>query len=420
MGLTVSEKILSRASGVETHAGEIVKARVDLALIPDLTALLSFRAMEEMGRDRVWDPARVFLFLDHVAPASSIRAAAIHREVRRLAEEQGIGNLYDVEAGVCHQVLAESGHVRPGMLVVGADSHTCTHGALGAFATGLGSTDMGAVLATGRTWLRVPETIRINVEGAFPPMVTPKDLILKIIGELGAEGASYRAVEYAGGTIRGMDTSGRLTLCNMTVEMGGKAGIVEPDAETIRYLNGLGVRGVEPVRGDPDARYEREYRFEVDELEPQVSCPDRVDNVRPIGDVEGTPIDQVFIGSCTNGRVEDLEAAASILRGRRVRRGVRLLVVPASREVYRRALKTGILEALADAGALICNPSCGPCFGGHIGILADGEVGLSTSNRNFRGRQGSPDARVYLASPYVAAASAIRGAITDPRGVHKP
>lgn len=418
MGRTTSEKILARASGVEdARAGEIVKARVDAALIPDLTAILSFKAMRETGRDRVWDPEKVFLFLDHVAPASSIRAATIHRDVRRIAWEQGIRNLYDVDAGVCHQVLAEAGHVGPGMVVVGADSHTCTHGALGAFATGLGSTDMGAVLATGKTWFRVPETIRINVEGAFPPMVTPKDLILKIIGELGAEGASYKAVEYTGSTIRRMGISGRMTICNMTVEMGGKTGIVEPDAETARYLMERGGETPGWVKSDPDAEYERVYQFTVDELEPQVSCPDNVDNVKPIGDVEGTPIDQVFIGSCTNGRIEDLEAAASILRGRRVKKGVRLIVVPASREVYLEALRAGILEALAEAGALICNPSCGPCFGGHIGILADGEVGLATSNRNFRGRQGSPNARVYLVSPYVAAASALKGAITDPREV---
>ncbi len=420
MGRTISEKILARASGLEeAEAGEIVKARVDVALIPDLTAILSFKAMRETGIDKVWDPERVFLFLDHVAPASSIRAAAIHKEVRRIAQEQGIRNLYDVDAGVCHQVLAEEGHVRPGMVVVGADSHTCTHGALGAFATGLGSTDIGVVLATGKTWLRVPETIRINVEGDFPSMVTPKDLILKIIGELGVEGASYKAVEYSGGTIRRLGVSGRMTICNMTVEMGGKTGIVEPDAETAKYLNERELETLGWIKSDPDAEYERIYSFEVDELEPQVSCPDEVDNVKPIGEVEGTPIDQVFIGSCTNGRIEDLEAAASILRGRRVKRGVRLIVVPASREVYRKALRAGILEALAEAGALICNPSCGPCFGGHIGILADGEVGLATSNRNFKGRQGSPEARVYLASPYVAAASALKGAITDPREVQE-
>lgn len=392
-----------------------MKARVDLALIPDLTAILSFKAMMEAGRDRVWDPEKVFIFLDHVAPASSMRAAAIHKEVRRIAREQGIRNLYDVDAGVCHQALAETGRVRPGMVVVGADSHTCTHGALGAFATGLGSTDMGAVLATGKTWFRVPETIRITVEGIFPPMVTPKDLILKIIGTLGAEGAGYKAVEYTGSTIRRMGTSGRMTICNMAVEMGGKTGIVEPDAETARYLKQFGVETVEWLKSDPDAEYEGEYRFTVDELEPQVSCPDSVDNVKPIAEVEGTPIDQVFIGSCTNGRLEDLEAAASILRGRRVKQGVRLIVVPASGEVYRKALKEGLLEALSEAGAVICNPSCGPCFGGHIGILADGEVGLATSNRNFKGRQGSPEARVYLASPYVAAASALKGVITDPR-----
>ena len=416
--MTISEKILARASGrEEVRAGEIVKARVDVAMMPDLTTILSFRAMREMGRDHVWDRDRIVIVLDHVAPASSINAAKIHADIRRIAEEQRIKHFYDVNAGVCHQVLAERGHVKPGMLVVGADSHTCTHGAFGAFATGVGSTDMGAVLATGRIWLKVPETIRVVVEGALPDYTAPKDVILHIVGEIGADGATYNAVEFSGDTVKAMSVPGRMTLCNMSVEMGAKTGIVEPDEKTLAHLRGRAEGPLETVRSDADAEYKAVHHFDVGGLEPQVACPDRVDNAKPVSQVEGTPIDQVFIGSCTNGRMEDLEAAAAILRGRHVHPNVRLLVVPASREVYLDAMDAGLLRVFAEAGGLVCNPSCGACFGGHIGILAPGEVGLATSNRNFRGRQGSPEAEVYLASPATAAASAINGVITDPRGL---
>jgi 3-isopropylmalate/(R)-2-methylmalate dehydratase large subunit len=414
--MTISEKILARASGSErVQAGEIVKARVDVALIPDLTAILSFKAMKEMGLDHVWDSERVVVVLDHVAPASSINAATIHRDIRLIVEEQRIKHFYDVDAGVCHQVLAEKGHVKPGMLVVGADSHTCTHGAFGAFATGVGSTDMGAVLATGKLWFKVPEAIRIVVDGALPELVAPKDLILRIIGEVGADGATYNAVEFTGSTIEAMSISGRMTLCNMVIEMGAKTGVVEPDERTLTYLRGRAEGSLETVKGDIDAKYKRVLHFDVADLEPQVSCPHKVDNVRPVSEVEGTRIDQAFIGSCTNGRMEDLEAAASILRGRHVHPDVRLLVIPASREVYLDSMDAGLLKVFTEAGGLVCNPSCGACFGGHIGILAPGEVCLATSNRNFRGRQGSPDAEVYLASPATAAASAVTGVITDPQ-----
>jgi len=418
MGMTISEKILARASGrEEAHAGEIVKAEVDLAMMPDLTAILSFKAMKEMGREHVWDGGKVVMVLDHVAPASSINAATVHRNIRRIAEAQRIEHFYDVNAGVCHQVLAEKGHVKPGMLVVGADSHTCTHGAFGAFATGVGSTDMGAVLATGRLWFRVPETIRVVVEGVLPDLVAPKDVVLRVIGEVGADGATYNAVEFAGGAVNAMSISGRMTLCNMAIEMGGKTGIVEADDRALAYLRERGEDGLETVRSDADAEYRKVLRLDVGSLEPQVACPDKVDNVKPVSAVEGVRIDQVFIGSCTNGRLEDFEAAASILRGRHVHPGVRLLVAPASREVYMDALDAGLLRTFAEAGGLVCNPSCAACFGGHIGILAPGEVGLSTSNRNFRGRQGSPEAEIYLASPATAAASAAAGVITDPREV---
>jgi 3-isopropylmalate/(R)-2-methylmalate dehydratase large subunit len=416
MGKTVAEKILARASGrEEASAGEIVKARVDMAMMPDLTTILAVNAMKAMGVEKVWDPGRVVAILDHVAPASTLMAATVHRDIRRWAKEQGLEHLYDVESGVCHQVLPEKGHVKPGTLVIGADSHTCTHGAFGAFATGVGSTDMGAVLATGKIWLRVPETINVQVGGALLELVLPKDVILMIAGEIGADGATYNAIEFHGPTISEMSVSGRMTLCNMAIEMGGKAGIVEPDEKTYAYLNERTDGVYNPVFADTDAEYMRVLDLDVDDLEPQIACPHKVDNVKPVSQIAGKAINQSFIGSCTNGRLEDLQAAATVLRGRKVHPDVRLLVVPASRRVYLEALEAGIIRDLVVAGAMFSNPSCGACFGGHIGLLAPGEVGLTTSNRNFRGRQGSPEAEVYLSSPAVAAASAVTGAITDPR-----
>ena len=416
MGKTAAEKILSRASGVEVEAGDYVEAEVDAALMPDLTALLAFRAMKEMSYERVWDPDRVIVVLDHSAPASTLRAASIHRELRRLAAAQGF-HLYDVGEGVCHQVFAEEGYAKPGMLIIGADSHTCTHGAFGAFATGVGSTDMGAILATGRIWLRVPETIEVKVKGKLQERVSAKDLILHIVGLIGSDGANYKALEFKGETIRALSISSRMTICNMAIEMGAKTGIIEADEKTITYLKGGMSNPIEPVRGDPDAEYLKTIEVDASKLEPQVACPNSVDNVKPVGEVEGEAVDQVVIGSCTNGRLEDLEAAAEILRGRHIHRNVRLLVVPASRKVYMEALRRGIIDILVEAGATILSPGCGPCFGGHIGLLAPGEVSLSTTNRNFRGRQGSPEAEVYLCSPETAAASALKGEITDPRWI---
>jgi 3-isopropylmalate/(R)-2-methylmalate dehydratase large subunit len=416
LGMTVSEKILARASGNEgVKAGEIVKAEVDIAMMPDLTTILAVNAMKAMGRERVWDKEKVVVLLDHVAPASTLMAATVHRDIREFAKEQELKYLYDVESGVCHQVIPEKGHVKPGTVVIGADSHTCTHGAFGAFATGVGSTDMGAVLATGKTWLKVPETIRVEVEGELKGFVSPKDVILRIIGEIGADGATYKAVEFAGGTVSDMSVSGRMTLCNMAIEMGGKAGIVEPDEKTFEFLNERTDGAFDPVWADPDAKYKTVLNLDVGDLEPQIACPHKVDNVKPIGEVAGTRINQAFIGSCTNGRLEDLENARAVLKGRHVHADVRLLVVPASRDVYLEALEAGIVHDLVKAGAMFSNPSCGACFGGHIGLLAPGEVGLTTSNRNFKGRQGSPEALVYLASPAVTAASAVAGEITDPR-----
>jgi 3-isopropylmalate/(R)-2-methylmalate dehydratase large subunit len=336
--------------------------------------------------------------------------------MRAFAREQNIPYLYDVgDGGICHQVMVERGHVRPGELIVGADSHTCTYGALGAFATGIGSTEMAAVFATGKIWLKVPSAIKINVIGKFRKFITPKDLILDVIGKIGADGAIYKAVEFTGPTIREMSISGRLTLCNMTVEMGAKSGIIEPDEKTIQYVKTRTNKSFNIFKSDLDADYERTLEFNVDDLEPMVACPPSVDNVKPVKDVEGVEIDQAFLGSCTNGRLEDLVLAAEILRGKRVKKGVRMLVTPASSEVYLQALEMGLLEVFVKAGACICNPTCGACFGGHMGLLAAGEVCISSSNRNFVGRMGSPEAKIYLASPATVAASAIEGKIVDPR-----
>ncbi len=418
MSMTVSEKILANASGEkEVEAGEIVMADIDVAMTHDLTGPLSVESFERIGADRVWDPERIVVIFDHQVPADSIEAARNHMIMRDFVRKQGIGNFYDVREGVCHQVLPEKGHVVPGEVVVGTDSHTCTHGALGAFATGIGSTDMAMVFATGKLWFRVPETLRFEITGSLPEHVYAKDVVLNIIGRVGADGATYMACEFAGETVAEMSVSDRMVLSNMAIEMGGKTGIVEPDEKTIRYVEKRSGKPYRVFKTDKDAASLRVMDIDVSELEPQVSCPHNVDNVKPVSEVEGTEIDQVFLGSCTNGRLSDLRDAAGILKNRKVSDDVRMLVIPASREVYRRALEEGLMEIFVDAGALVCNPCCGPCLGGHVGLVGPGEVSLSTSNRNFRGRQGSPEAEVYLSSAAVAAASAVEGKITHPANI---
>ena len=418
MSMTVSEKILANASGEkEVEAGEIVMADIDVAMTHDLTGPLSVESFERIRADRVWDPERIVVIFDHQVPADSIEAARNHMIMRDFVRKQGIGNFYDVREGVCHQVLPEKGHVVPGEVVVGTDSHTCTHGALGAFATGIGSTDMAMVFATGKLWFRVPETLRFEITGSLPEHVYAKDVVLNIIGRVGADGATYMACEFAGETVAEMSVSDRMVLSNMAIEMGGKTGIVEPDEKTIRYVEKRSGKPYRVFKTDKDAASLRVMDIDVSELEPQVSCPHNVDNVKPVSEVEGTEIDQVFLGSCTNGRLSDLRDAAGILKNRKVSDDVRMLVIPASREVYRRALEEGLMEIFVDAGALVCNPCCGPCLGGHVGLVGPSEVSLSTSNRNFRGRQGSPEAEVYLSSAAVAAASAVEGKITHPANI---
>ena len=415
--MNIIEKILARASGKrEISPGEIVESSIDVAMIHDLTGPLAIKSFQEIGAKKVWDSQRIVVILDHIVPASSVISATLHKIVRNFVEEQNIKNFYDVGfGGVCHQVMPEKGHVRPGETIVGADSHTCTYGAFGAFATGIGSTEMAAVFTTGKLWFRVPEVIKVNVTGKLQKLVTPKDVTLNIVGKIGADGAIYKGVEFGGSTIRNMSIDGRMVLCNMAVEMGAKAGIVEPDEKTLDYVKNRTDKAVKPVKSDPDAVYEKVVDVNVSALEPQVSVPHSVDNVKPVSEVEGTEVDQGFIGSCTNGRLEDLQSAAQVLKGKRVANGVRLLVIPASQEIYLNALKEGLIKTFMEAGATIGNPNCGPCLGGHMGLLAEEEVCISSSNRNFVGRMGSTKSYVYLASPATAAASAVTGKITDPR-----
>jgi 3-isopropylmalate/(R)-2-methylmalate dehydratase large subunit len=416
MAMTMAEKILAKAAGKkESEAGEIVMANIDVAMTHDLTGPMSVESFEKIGVDDVWDPEKIVVVFDHQVPADSIEAAQNHIDMRKFVEEQGINNFYDVREGVCHQVLPEMGHIVPGEVVVGTDSHTCTHGALGAFSTGIGSTDMAMVFATGKLWFKVPETIKFNVTGNLAENVYAKDVVLNIIGKIGADGATYKACEFGGETTKKLSVSDRMVLCNMAIEMGGKTGLVEPDQKTFDYLKGRTTKSYEVMKTDEDADSLEIMDIDVNDLEPQIACPHHVDNVKPVSEVEGTHIDQVFLGSCTNGRLSDLRTAAKILKGKRVSDSIRMLVIPASREVYTKAMDEGLLRTFVDAGALVCNPCCGPCLGGHVGLVGPGEVSLSTSNRNFKGRQGSSDAEVYLSSAAVAAASAITGKISDPR-----
>jgi len=417
--MNITEKILAKASGKRAvHPGEIVDINVDMIMVHDLTGPLAVEAFEKIGIQKVWDNQKVVVILDHQVPAESVKAAELHKTMRQFAKDQKL-RIYDIgRGGICHQVMPEKGHVVPGTVIVGADSHTCTYGAFGAFATGIGSTEAAAVFATGRIWLKVPEAIKLNVTGQFQKYVTPKDLILSIIGRIGVDGAIYKSAEFTGPTIKSMSIAGRMTLCNMAVEMGAKNGIIEPDETTCKFLEGRiskTLPNFESLKSDKDVVYERTVEFDVSKMEPQVACPSSVDNVKPVSEVGNVPIEQAFIGSCTNGRIEDLRLAAQVLKGKRVRDNVRALVIPASQEVYKQALNEGLLEVFTDAGAMVCGSACGPCLGGHIGLLAADEVCVSTSNRNFIGRMGSIQASVYLASPATVAASAVTGKITDPR-----
>jgi 3-isopropylmalate/(R)-2-methylmalate dehydratase large subunit len=416
MGATIAEKIFSLKCGRKIRSGDVVMAPVDGAMIHDITGPLAIRNFFEMGGSRVFDPGKIILLFDHQVPADSIAAAENHVFMREFANHQDIHN-YDLREGICHQVVMEKGLAAPGEIIVGADSHTCMYGAAGAFATGIGSTDMGFVLKFGALYFRVPETMRLTASGRFPWRVGPKDLILSIVRDIGADGATYQALEFTGDTFSSMGIDGRMTCCNMAVEMGAKAGIVPPDDVTYDYLEGR--REVEKVslESDPDASFSDQRSYEVTDLSPQVAIPHNVDLAVDVGEVAGTPVDQVFIGSCTNGRFEDLAEVAEVLGDEVFDPSIRVIIIPASRDEYLKVLRAGLIERFVTAGALVEAPCCGPCMGGAFGLLAPGEVSLSTSNRNFRGRQGSTEASVYLCSPATAAASAIYGEITDPREV---
>ncbi len=426
MGMTVAEKILARASGLASvKVGDVVEPKVDLAMSHENAALV-INQFNEIYKGtnltpKIWDPSRVTVIFDHRIPAESAKTASNQKKVREFVGAHSVTKFHDIRGdvgGICHQVLPENGYVRPGMVVVGTDSHTTSHGALGAFAFGVGATEMASVWALGvAVNIEVPSTIKVVVKGRFKKFVGPKDLILHLIGKLTAQGANFKVLEFHGPTIEQMSVSGRIALCNMAVEAGATSGIVPADAETERYLREeAGVTDpIESVKPDPDATYDQVVEINVAKLVPQIACPHTVDNVKPVDQVLGKKVHQIVIGSCTNGRLDDLAIAAKILKGNKVASGTRMLIFPASGKVYRQALGKGYVGTFMQAGAVVMNSGCGPCLGIHEGALGDGETALSTTNRNFKGRMGNPNSEVYLCSPAVAAASALTGRITDPR-----
>jgi 3-isopropylmalate/(R)-2-methylmalate dehydratase large subunit len=416
MGQTIAEKVFSSKVGRTVKAGEYITAPVDRAMMNEAFAL-SWIHLNAAGLSKIWDPNKVVVVLDHFVPANSERNASIHAMIRGTAKALNLEFYYGEGEGIAHQVMMEKGHARPGDLIVGSDSHTCSYGALGAAATGIGTTEMAYVLAKGELWFLVPETIRMVLNGRLPERVASKDILLHIAGKYGTEVAQYKSIEFVGEGAEALSVESRMTISNMAVEVGAKFGLFSADARTLAYLEGRGEGSLNKIAGDSAASYEATYEIDVNALEPQVACPHSVGNVKPVSEVQGKPVNQAVLGSCTNGTLEDLKAAAEILKGKRVDPSTRLLVYPASREVYIQAMEEGVLKDLAEAGGILCNPSCGPCFGGHVGLMSRGEACISSTNRNFKGRMGSPEAEVYLASPATVAASALKGVITDPREV---
>ncbi len=419
MGSTLTEKILARHTGKDrVEPGELIRARVDLALGNDVTAPLAIESVRRLGIREVFDRERIALVPDHFTPNKDIRSAEQARTMRDFAREYGIAHYFEVgRMGIEHVLLPDEGLVVPGDLVIGADSHTCTYGALCAFSTGVGSTDLAAAMISGEVWLKVPETLRIVLTGTPRRWVEGKDVILHIIGTIGVDGALYRAMEYAGDGISRLPMAWRFTIANMAIEAGAKNGIFPYDAVTKAYVAGRAKRPPAAVAADPDARYADELGVDLAALEPQVAFPHLPENTRPISEVGVIPIDQVVVGSCTNGRIEDLRSAAGVLQGRKVREGVRMLVFPATQEIYLQAVREGLAEIFVTAGAALSTPTCGPCLGGHMGILAKGERAVATTNRNFVGRMGHPESEVYLSNPAVAAASAVLGRIGSPEEI---
>jgi len=414
MGKSFAEKILGHKAGKSVVPGEIVEVKPDIAMSHDNTAAIS-KTFKEIGVARIDDPNRHVIVLDHCVPAANEKFAQNHKDIRAFVAEQGIPHFFDIDRGICHQVLPEEGFALPGYLMVGSDSHSTTYGAFGALATGIGRSEMAVIFATGKIWLRVPETMKIVIKGSLPKGISSKDVMLKIMGELSADGGLYKSVWFTGPAIAEMSVSSRMVLTNMAVEFGAKNGYMEPDDKTLAFLKGRARAPFTVVTSDPDADFESVHEFDVSDLEPLVACPHSVDNVKPVSAVKGTKIDQVFFGSCTNARIEDFEIVAGALKGKRVHPSCRMVVIPASRQVFLEALAKGYIQLLAEAGATIVNSGCGPCMGNHEGILAPGERVLSTSNRNFKGRFGCKDSEIYLCSPITAAASALTGEISDYR-----
>jgi 3-isopropylmalate/(R)-2-methylmalate dehydratase large subunit len=413
VGKTIAEKILTKKSGKDARAGDIVKAEVDFAFSQDGTSSLVIDAFQALGKNKPYSPEKFALIIDHSVPSPNLGISNIHKKMKEFADKTGV-LLYPEGRGVCHQVIIENGHAYPGSLIAGADSHTCTYGALNSFATGMGSTDIAIILATGKNWFRVPESVKIIINGELPEGVYSKDIILYITGQLTAKSCTYKAIEFHGQTISSLSMDSRFTISNMAVELGAKAGLMLADKKTISWLEDkIDKKNWEPVYPDEDANYLWIKEFDVSKLNPQVACPHRVDNVVDIQKVEGTEIHQAFIGTCTNGRLEDLKIAAQILKGKRTR--VKLIITPASHKILHQAIQEGLIDIFINSGALILPPGCGPCVGTHGGVPADSEVVISTANRNFKGRMGNPNANIYLASPATVAASALEGKIADPR-----
>ena len=413
-GKTIAEKIFSAHSDTDAHAGDIVIAQVDFVMGQDGTSPLAIRALENMGVDEVFDPNKVALVMDHSSPSPIEGVSALHTMMREFGKKTGV-HVYDVGEGVCHQLIPEHGHVVPGDLMVGCDSHTCTYGALNIFSTGVGSTDGAAAMAVGKLWFKVPETMKIVYSGKLMPGVFSKDLILYLAGKIGVDGATYEALEFCGPVIDALSVEARMTISNMAIEVGAKSGLMSADEKTLAWFDGRSERAASPVEPDDDAVYKQTIEIDASAVGPQIAKPHAVDNVSPIEEVEGTPIAQGVIGTCTNGRLEDLRIAADILGGKQIHPDVRLVVAPASRQIYLDAMDAGYIQALVKAGAAVVTPGCGPCVGTHNGVPSDGENVISTANRNFKGRMGNSDAFIYLGSPATVAASVLEAKITDPR-----
>lgn len=415
MSKTIAEKILSRASGKkDVISGDIIDVNIDLAMSHDNTLLVS-KIIKEIGINKVWNPKKIAIVLDHRSPANSIRTAENHEKIRKFVRTQHIENFFDVGEGICHQILPENGLVLPGMLIVGTDSHTTTYGAFGSFATGIGATDMALVWATGTLWLKIPETVGFNIHGRLNSYVMSKDIILSIIGKIGSEGANYKSCEFFGEAINNMSIDSRMCISNQAMEMGAKAAIFATDNKTFEYLKLRTNRKLRTIKPDDDAEYEKIHDIDIEDIEPQIACPDKVDNVKPISKVVGVKVNQAVLGSCTNGRLEDFKVAADILEGKKISKNTRMLIVPSSRLIYLEAIRKGFIEIFIKSGATIINPGCGPCLGLHEGVVGKGEKVISSTNRNFKGRMGSIEAQIYLASPATIAYSAIKGEISDPR-----